>query len=359
MCKQPWADFLSPSARCSDEAARVGEEGDIETLIFVDVDGVLNVAIKDPGQKALELSAGNVTIARDNWDNRGRLNEDFRSSVEQVVATCERHLEDSADTLAEHASRDGTSLSELLLWRLAQIIRSAGSNSLVVLSSSWRNERRRVQQLEEALGRHLGGCFSFGAHTDACEESGAPEVRLQSIALFVEQHCARKPPTSRAGRLRVLVLDDFHIRPFDWSCEEVNIDGPQAVEQFLRSRARAPIQVCLELVHPYDEWVNAAGLSVQVGTGLTDAHLRRALRFLGGEYPVVEPEGLRPRRDDVCALTRAPATVATDALGKLLWWFLAPGADAWKASGLLLVDPRGLALEKQGLVAARSLMWPL
>jgi hypothetical protein len=323
----------------------------------VDVDGVLNVGIADPGQRAMELTDSNIQIALDNWENRRQLNEGFQNSVERVMATCERHL-DGADSLVEHAARDGTSLSELLVWRLAQIIEAAGRNSLVVLSSSWRSERRRVRQLEEALGRYLGGPFSFGAHTDACEESGAPVVRLQSIAMFVEQHCARKPLANRAGRLRVLVLDDFHIQPFGWSCGQANIDGPHAVEEFLRSRVPAPIDARVELVHPYDEWVTPAGISVQVGTGLTGAHLRRALGFLGGEHPVVEPEGLRHRRDDGCALKRAPATSAADALGKLLWWFLMPGTEAWRASEHLLGYP-GMAPEKQGLVAARSLMWPL
>lgn len=347
---------MSPSAGCCNAAARVSKD-EYETLIFVDVDGVLNVGIADPGQRAIELNDSNIKIALDNWENRRQMNEGFQNSVERVMATCERHLDGSADSLVEHASRDGTSLSELLVWRLAQIIEAAGSNSLVVLSSSWRSERRRVLQLEEALGRHLGGPFSFGAHTDACEESGAPVVRLQSIAMFVEQHCARKPLANRAGGLRVLVLDDFHIQPFDWSCGKVSIDGPQAVEAFLRCRVPAPIDARVELVHPYDEWVTPAGISVQVGTGLTDAHLRRALFFLGGENPVVEPEGLRHRRDDGCALKRAPAEAAADALGKLLQWFLRPATEAWRASEHLLGDP-GLTPEKQGLVAARSLMWP-
>lgn len=376
---------MSPSARCCDEAARVDTD-DSETLIFVDVDGVLNVGIADPGQRAMELNDSNIKIARDNWETRMQLSKDFRNSVERVIAVCERHPDGSADPLAAHVARDGTSLSELLVWRLAQIIRTAGSKSLVVLSSSWRSEPRRVRQLEEALGRHLEEPFSFGAHTDACEESGAPEVRLQSIALFVERHCAARGPLAgrRAGRLRVLVLDDFHIQPFGWSCEQVNIDGPQAVEEFVRSRVPAPIDARVEVVHPYDEWVTPAGTSVCVGTGLTDAHLRRALGFLGGEHPAAEPAGLRVLHDGVCAPKRTLAAAAADALGRLLWWLLVPSAEAWRASEHLLGgaaaekpapaaerlgeprrpgapagEPSGPRLEERGLVAARSLVWPM
>ncbi|CAK0788917.1 unnamed protein product [Prorocentrum cordatum] len=118
MCKPPWVDALSPSARCCDEAARVDTD-DSETLIFVDVDGVLNVGIADPGQRAMELNDSNIKIARDNWETRMQLSKDFRNSVERVIAVCERHPDGSADPLAAHVARDGTSLSELLVWRLA------------------------------------------------------------------------------------------------------------------------------------------------------------------------------------------------------------------------------------------------
>ncbi|CAK0788916.1 unnamed protein product [Prorocentrum cordatum] len=119
-----------------------------------------------------------------------------------------------------------------------------------------------------------------------------------------------------------------------------------------------------EVVHPYDEWVTPAGTSVCVGTGLTDAHLRRALGFLGGEHPAAEPAGLRVLHDGVCAPKRTLAAAAADALGRLLWWLLVPSAEASRVLQEVIQHLLGgAAAEKpapeRGLVAARSLVWPM
>jgi len=251
-----------------------------DTLIFVDIDGVLNIAIRDPKGAPLLLSEDNAERALAMWSERGSLQQDQRTAVERIVATCSRQegpFEDA--TYSKLLCAPNTALSDLLVGRLARLIEAAGRQCKVVLSSTWRLPRhsKRAHQAEAILSRHLGRHFAFDART-AIWDDNTPELRLECIADFAAEHCEKAPWVKR---LRMLVLEDFHTTPFGtWHCRRQEMGSADAVEQYLRSRVPARIDASVRLIHTYDEWTTDGGLSMKIGCGLTRQHCDRALGFL-------------------------------------------------------------------------------
>ncbi|CAK0888698.1 unnamed protein product [Prorocentrum cordatum] len=137
---------------------------------------------------------------------------------------------------------------------------------------------QRLSGLEAALSRHLGRRFAFDART-AIRDDHTPELRLRCIADFAAEHC-RKGPVS-VKRLRMLVLDDFHVTPFGtWHCGSKKMDSARAVEKYLVSRVPNHVDAQVRLIHTYDEWTTDTGLGVQIGCGLTSRHFNQAVDFL-------------------------------------------------------------------------------
>jgi hypothetical protein len=252
-----------------------------DTLIFVDIDGVLNIGIGDPDGAPLQFSEDNSERALARWDQRHGLPSSQRIAVERIVETYSHEVGPCENApYAKFLSAPDTALNDLLVGRLARIIEAAGPRCQVVLSSTWRMPRhmRRARQVEAALSRHLGRYFAFDART-AIRDDSTPELRLQCIADFAAEHCRKAPWVKQ---LRMLVLEDFHTTPFGtWRCGWQKMCSADAVEQYLRSRVPASVDASARLVHTYDEWTTDGGLFVQLGCGLTKIHFDRALDFLG------------------------------------------------------------------------------
>lgn len=244
---------------------------EVGTVVFVDVDGVLNVGIKDPPLNPLLLSTSNVSRA---VRSEGGLSA-------KVVEVCKRLQQGQAPggraAYSELASDARTSLSEVLIGRLAKVLRGAGEGRLVVLTSSWREPRHRhmVERLEERISHALGQPFRFDDASDVCKDN-SPARRLACIGDYISNNCSR---WHRSARL--LVLDDFHINPVgDFYVEDIAVQGVADAEAYLKSRATPTSDVSVLLVHPFDQWTMAEGLLVQIGSGLSPQDVERAVEFL-------------------------------------------------------------------------------
>jgi len=257
-------------------------------LIFVDIDGVLNVGIHDGDQAPLLLNQDNRMYAMNG--NHFRCNAAEKQCVQKVLAVMERQLErDSGETFGSLTCGQNKQWSDILVGRLAQIIASAGERRKVVLASNWRKPKyaTRVRRLEMEISRHLGKSFAFDARTRPAEERCAAD-RLRCIGDYVQSHFQSSNAAAaapREGPLRVLVLDDFFITPLDgWSCDGAEVRSSCDAEVYLQSRVPAAAEVAVRVLHPYAEWESPSrGLSwVQVGAGLSARHCSEAASFLGG-----------------------------------------------------------------------------
>mmetsp|Transcript_60711 Transcript_60711/g.141480 ORF Transcript_60711/g.141480 Transcript_60711/m.141480 type:complete len:303 (-) Transcript_60711:146-1054(-) len=256
-----------------------GEAQPATTVIFVDVDGVLNVGVSIKGEAPINLTQQNVEHALEleglNNLHANRILEAARrelghgegATYQKLVATSE--------------------VSEVLLHRLAEIIRAAGERCSVVLSSSWRKpqHRKRARRLEESMSAHLGEHFRFDDRTALRSENG-PEERLETIGDYVEDLCRRRPYEC----FRLLVLEDFCINPIRMlKCcmrqqeQAMIVNSAADAERYLLSRAAACsfAVVQAKVIHTYDRWTSADGSLHEVGSGLTMEHFCSALAFLG------------------------------------------------------------------------------
>mmetsp|Transcript_46296 Transcript_46296/g.91767 ORF Transcript_46296/g.91767 Transcript_46296/m.91767 type:complete len:331 (-) Transcript_46296:32-1024(-) len=258
------------------------------TVIFLDVDGVLNAGVRDDTNcSPLLLSTQNVKIVR-KMAERGELEQ----ASKRLLSLLDRkpgHGEGAVEALAADTN---THISEVFVQRLAQIIKAAGSKESVkvVLSSSWRKttHRHRVMSLEAEISRHLNYPFSFDDKTALAFEGNA-EDRLRLIGDYLSQHYTSYHFNSNTipARLNVLVLDDFFVTPFGgWRCGGMTMDSAEAAERYLLRRlpAQDTLPSEVRLVHSYDEWFTDQGMRVQVGVGLTQEHLCKAMAFVNWEY---------------------------------------------------------------------------
>lgn len=256
------------------------EGGDDHFLIFVDVDGVLNIGAKDPGHPPLVFSDTNMERSRELLKSGEDLG-DRQCSVNTLMAVYEKDVEhDEMSTYGDFACVGRTSLCKAFVQRLARIIQAAGDRGkrTVVLSSSWRNPRyaKNVRTLEKEISQALGLTFTFDAKTPLGSDSGL-EGRMGCIGAFLDEFRTGRE-FATAKRLRLLVLEDFCIS---------KVDDVPAVEWRLcqcltkgSAAGNAPdVEACL--VHTYDSWTRADGSSIEIGCGITGSHLCRALRFLG------------------------------------------------------------------------------
>jgi len=257
------------------------------TIIFLDVDGVLNVGVRDDTNcSPLLLSMQNVKIVR-KMAERGELEQ----ASERLLSLLDRKPGHGEGTFEALAADTNTHISEVFVQRLAQIIKAAGNKESVkvVLSSSWRKttHRHRVMSLEAAISRHLNRSFSFDDKTALAYEGGA-EDRLRMIGDYLS-HSYTNYFNNNAlpASLNVLVLDDFFVTPVrNWRCSGTIMDSTQAVEQYLLGRLPAQDRLPSEVrvIHSYDEWSTDKGMRVQVGVGLTQEHFCKAMAFVNCQY---------------------------------------------------------------------------
>jgi len=116
----------------------------------------------------------------------------------------------------------------------------------------------------------------------------------------------------------VLVLDDFMVNAFHgWQCGGRPMDSCEAAERYLSERAaRGPGRepacgFAVRVIHTYDEWTTASSLFVQVGTGLTIGHFRRAEDFLLASA-ADDSGGGGGTTELVCSMGRPPSERPTD-----------------------------------------------
>eukprot|EP00929_Paragymnodinium_shiwhaense_P087694 TRINITY_DN47839_c0_g1_i1.p1 TRINITY_DN47839_c0_g1~~TRINITY_DN47839_c0_g1_i1.p1 ORF type:complete len:361 (-),score=75.37 TRINITY_DN47839_c0_g1_i1:71-1153(-) len=268
-----------------------------DTIVFVDVDGVLNLAVLDPNHAApIAFDRGNVSkVARHAAEVR-RVEGQLADEIQRVLEMSNRIAADEDERLlyTELAHDEASQLSELYVQRLASLIQAARCKSeqtagkcTVVLSSSWRKpqHRKKVVVLEAMLSSFLDSPFVFDAQTALSERSN-PAGRLQGIQRFLKDYCSGdvvKRLHAKQGSLRVLVLEDFIVNPLQpggWACDEVPMDSALAVEAYLGGWLPRALQVDVKLVHPYEEWTTESGLFVQAAPGLTAGRFRSALEFL-------------------------------------------------------------------------------
>lgn len=274
----------SPEEDCSARAingVNGNANGDLDTLLFLDVDGVLNVGLRDPGNNPVSCSHENLDRAVRMWQDRAAFTTEQRNCVERLVAVHDRELgHGEQSTLAALGSAPPFDLSDVLVNRIANIIRAAGHRRSVILSSSWRRPQHleRMKGLERAIARHLGEPFVFDGKTNLAKEVD-PSGRLLAIGAYIQQM------QTSATKLRVLVLDDFYITNIGgWSVDGFLVDSVEAAERYIRERppfAAPALEMSVRVIHTYDEWATPEGLLVQVGTGITKAHLCQACGFLG------------------------------------------------------------------------------
>jgi hypothetical protein len=255
----------------------------VETLIFVDIDGVLNIGIQDPNGAPLQFNEPNAEQAMERYKTREDLFPSHHLCVDRLVAACSREVGNGEDGLyARFLSPRDTSVSDIFVARLAELVEVAGPRCEVVLSSTWRwpRHKARVKEVEAQVSKHLGRPFTF-EHRTPLREDRTPALRLQCISDFVATYCEES--LIPGDRLRVLVLEDFHVSPLgSWHCGREQMNSCAAVEQYLLSQMPSYISGSARLVHTYDEWTTPDGLRMQLGCGLTQRHLRAALDFLRG-----------------------------------------------------------------------------
>jgi len=190
----------------------------------------------------------------------------------------------ASSTLAELSCQGDSHVSVPLLRRLAQIIRAARKDgpTEVVLASNWRKPKfcSRVEGLEREISKVLGEHFAFDARTRKGEEKTAGK-RLECIGDFFADRCS----VAKVGAFRAVVLDDFFVTPLNgWACDSgLNVSSEADAEAYLKSRVSSDVDAAALVLHPYQEWETSSGLLVQIGSGLSQEHVKQALDFLGGD----------------------------------------------------------------------------
>jgi len=251
----------------------------VETLILVDVDGVLNVGLHDGRNHAVAFTDDNLQVALGSVACEWKKNP----LAERLCSVASKRLEHGEGATYSHLVADSGNLSQVLVGRLARLIETAGQASRVVLSSTWRRPTLRCKRkyLEASLSQHLGRPFIFHGCTPDCNEQGAQD-RLRILGDYISvfcAHCSAKDP-----KLRVLVLDDFSINSLsNLSCDGETISNAEAAERYLLSRSGDGSCASVRLVHTYDSWTTCKGLPVAIGCGLTMEHFSSAMSFLCGE----------------------------------------------------------------------------
>jgi hypothetical protein len=266
----------------------------------VDCDGVINVGIRDgPGQSPLLLCESNLarcqaSIAAAPPGTAMAANNILHSAASRQIG----HGDEG--TYSKFATAPGSSdICPLFAKRMADIVRFAGPQTVMVLSSSWRKptHHNRVAALEAQLSRYSRRAISFEARTKPGGDT--PVKRIELIGDFIHEYSSNRTQTDRP--LRVVVLEDFAAtHPRHWNLREP-VTSLAQIEAILRNRSCQPGLTSVKLVHTYDEWTTDDGLQVQIGTGLTCAKVCEAKRFLSGEPQCLDCSAEEKRKEPSCS----------------------------------------------------------
>lgn len=280
----------------------------VDTVLFVDVDGVLNVAIQDGGKAPILLGQSNIDLALEvvqDQESAVHSRADVQS-ITRLVSVARRRVDSSSSACyGDFASCEQAHLAEVFVSRLARLIQKAGSGRHVVLSSKWRHRRYapRVQELESRLSKHLGGTFSFDGRTKQAHER-VPADRLKCIGDYLQRML--RDGVAHPTSLRVLVVDDLFVSPLDgWSCGTQTVYSLADVEKYLRMRTPAGSNVSINFVHTYDEWETSEGMAVQIGAGLSRLQTRQVEEFLGRrDLSHAHPDAMEGRSEEALSLAQ-------------------------------------------------------
>jgi hypothetical protein len=292
----------------------------VNTLLFVDVDGVLNIGMSDGNEAPLLLSRDNIKHAEklyacqrprccSNSSNSSSgsastaasAGKSTRDSIEKLVSVSKRRIEGQEEenmTYGDLACGPPCGdISDVLVASLASLLQKAWatadggrSSCMVVLSSNWRFPRHaaRVRKLEDAISNHLETPFCFCARTSLRQERCAAD-RLRCVGDFIADVCSRRDVSEPT--LRIVVLEDFFItRLSGWTCDGYRIGNAEAAESYLMSRVGIPANVAVKLLHTYCEYTTSSGLNVEIGSGLTKRHINDADAFLSLAVDNLQPD---------------------------------------------------------------------
>jgi len=279
-----------------------------ETLIFLDVDGVLNVGVHDQGNAPVAFNQDNLRLA-EQLAGRGH------ALADRIRDVATREIEHEKDITYRSLVATKGDLCDTLIERLVQLIQSAGSRCQVVLSSSWRRPQhtRRAQSLESRISKHMGKPFTFDDRTAIRDERNAID-RLKCLGDYVESFCETRDPN--AGKLRILVLEDFCISPLNGlHCNNFPIDSSEDAERYLLSKVGDDTAASVRIIHTYAAWKTEQGLPVAIGCGITMEHFSRASQFLDGSYLQDEPMALEDDATGLDAETLALKGLAGSYMG--------------------------------------------
>lgn len=245
-----------------------------ETLVFVDVDGVINVGIRDTETRSpLLLCEKNLAQSK---QTPGKTSHIIRSVGRRQIG------QGDEGTYARFATTsDSSDICPILAQRMAEIIVHAGPQVVMVLSSSWRKDshQNRVLDLEAALSKYSGTSIKFEHRTKPGGDN--PDKRVALIGDFIHDYTESR--SASLGPLRVLVVDDFAAtHPRDWQFPDA-ITSERNLEDHWRGRSAQPDETFVKLLHTYDEWKTDKGVPVQIGSGLTCAKVSEARRWLSGK----------------------------------------------------------------------------
>ena len=206
------------------------------TIIFVDVDGVLNVAVADPGKSNLSLDPKNVMMALKTMRKTTAC-----KSAQRIVAAYYHDLDHGeAGSFGIFSNEDGIAVCNEFARRLAGLMRIAG-DCIVVLSSSWRVPKydTMVERLEFMVSQHVGVPFHFADRTALVPEHG-PGDRISNIGDYLSDFCEREHVT----HVKALVLDDLFVTPMGgWQCGGVEMESASCVENYLKGRVSASMKL--------------------------------------------------------------------------------------------------------------------
>lgn len=236
-----------------------------QTLIFVDVDGVLNVGLSQGETNTLMLSLRNMALAR-RVQLDGRASKASKDAAESLFNLAAAPLSGEAGTLQKYMCPDH-GISDLLVERSAKLLLAAGPSAHVVLSSSWRHERHAAKRdlLERKISKCIGQSFSFHGVTDTGRKEHTGGEYSQRIPR--DQH------------LRILVLDDFFLCPMGWTVGEKLVQTQEEMNDYIKSRAKNPPFVQVKIVYTYDEWTMRLG-KLHASIGLQMSMYVDAMNFL-------------------------------------------------------------------------------
>jgi len=261
------------------DAGAAGAEALVNTWLFVDLDGVVNIGIRDDEGGMLDFNPTNLRRALKREEFLCCRSRD--ASARRILSVSNFELGHGEHaTCMKFLASPQLHASDVLIDRLAQLISAAGSSRRVILTSRkrLRHHAERVFQIEDAISHSLGRPFSFDDRTPPCQDVHADQ-RLSLIGAYIAKHCN---PSQQGTRVRVLVLDDFFATPLSgWRCDGVSMSSAEDVERYLSECFADTSSASVRLLHTYDEWKTQDGLHVQIGSGLTMAHLCNGLHFLG------------------------------------------------------------------------------